>query len=542
MKKTSFIKDSVISISGVVLCKIIGLLYVVPFYAMISTTGGALYSYAYSIYALFLSLSTSGIPTAMSKIISEYSTLGYDKTKVKVYKLGLSLIVSLGFIAFIAMMIFAEPLAYMLIGDMQGGNTIEDISLVIRIISTALLIVPLLSVTKGFFQGEKNFKAAATANVIEQIARVVFLLVGCYLCLNVFDYDEKFAISIAVFSATIGAIVAYLYLLIKKRKLTNTNEKIVEKTEEKKLDTKYLLKQVILCAIPFIVIDMLKSAYGIVDALTVVRGMTMLGYNAEISELALSTFTTWGAKLTMIVISISIGLSISLIPNIAADNINNDQKKVNHKINLSIAALLFVTLPMTIGISFLAKPIWILFYSYNEVSISLFRFFIFCSASFAMYSVIISIGQTLNHTKQVFIALLSAFLLHFLSNIPLMYLFHNLGIPAYHGVSFGTVLTEIIPALYLLLYLRKKHNLNFKELRQNTFKIVISNMAMLTSLFVLSLIFKLDSLTKLGSLIEVIIYMIVGGVVYFIVSYKTGLIQNILGDKINKLKIKKVES
>lgn len=539
MKKTSFIKDSVISIAGVVICKIIGLLYVVPFYAMISTTGGALYSYAYSIYALFLSLSTSGIPTAMSKIISEYSTLGYEKTKVKVYKLGLGLIVGLGIIAFIAMMIFAEPLAYMLIGDMQGGNSIEDIALVIRIISTALLIVPLLSVTKGFFQGEKNFKAAATSNVIEQIARVVFLLVGCYLCLNFFKLEEKFAIGIAVFSATIGAIVAYLYLFIKKRKTTELKEKVLEKEEEKKLSTKYLLKQVIFCAIPFIVIDILKSAYGIVDALTVVRGMTMLGYNAEISELALSTFTTWGAKLTMIVISISVGLSISLIPNIAADNVNKDYKKVNHKINLSLAALLFVTLPMTIGISFLARPIWILFYSYNEISISLFRFFIFCSASFAIYSVIISIGQTLNHSKQVFITLLSAFLLHFLSNVPLMMLFHHLGLPAYHGVSLGTVLTELIPAGYLLFYLKKQHQLNFKELRKNTLKILLSNIAMFIGLVLLSLIFKIDSLSKFGSLIEVIVYMIVGIIIYFVVSYKSGLIQDILGDKINKFKKKR---
>lgn len=539
MKKTSFIKDSVISIAGVVICKIIGLLYVVPFYAMISTTGGALYSYAYSIYALFLSLSTSGIPTAMSKIISEYSTLGYEKTKVKVYKLGLGLIVGLGIIAFIAMMIFAEPLAYMLIGDMQGGNSIEDIALVIRIISTALLIVPLLSVTKGFFQGEKNFKAAATSNVIEQIARVVFLLVGCYLCLNFFKLEEKFAIGIAVFSATIGAIVAYLYLFIKKRKTSKLKEKVLEKEEEKKLSTKYLLKQVIFCAIPFIVIDILKSAYGIVDALTVVRGMTMLGYNAEISELALSTFTTWGAKLTMIVISISVGLSISLIPNIAADNVNKDYKKVNHKINLSIAALLFVTLPMTIGISFLARPIWILFYSYNEISISLFRFFIFCSASFAIYSVIISIGQTLNHSKQVFITLLSAFLLHFLSNVPLMMLFHHLGLPAYHGVSLGTVLTELIPAGYLLFYLKKQHQLNFKELRKNTLKILLSNIAMFIGLVLLSFIFKIDSLSKFGSLIEVIVYMIVGIIIYFVVSYKSGLIQDILGDKINKFKKKR---
>lgn len=540
MKKTSFVKDSVISIAGVVICKIIGLLYVVPFYAMISTTGGALYSYAYSIYALFLSLSTSGIPTAMSKIISEYSTLGYEKTKVKVYKLGLGLIVSLGIVAFIAMMIFAEPLAYMLIGNMQGGNTIEDIALVIRIISTALLIVPLLSVTKGYFQGEKNFKAAATANVIEQIARVVFLLVGCYLCLNTFKLEEKFAIGIAVFSATVGAIVAYLYLFIKKRKTIDVIEKEkVEEKEEKKLSTKYLLKQVIFCAIPFIVIDILKSAYGIVDALTVVRGMTMLGYDAEISELALSTFTTWGAKLTMIVISISVGLSISLIPNIASDNVSNNQKKVNHKINLSIAALLFVTLPMTIGISFLARPIWILFYSYNAVSIELFRFFIFCSVSFAIYSVIISIGQTLNHSKQVFITLLSAFLLHFLSNIPLMMLFHKLGLPAYHGVSFGTVLTELIPAAYLLLYLKKQHNLDFKELRKNSLKIILANIAMLVGLYLTTFIFKIDSLSKIGSLIEVIVYMLIGITLYFVVSYKTGLIQDILGEKLNKLKKKR---
>ena len=541
MKKTSFVKDSVISIAGVVICKIIGLLYVVPFYAMISTTGGALYSYAYSIYALFLSLSTSGIPTAMSKIISEYSSLGYDKTKIRVYKIGLFLIVSLGIIAFIAMMIFAKPLAYMLIGDMQGGNSIEDIALVIRIISTALLVVPLLSVTKGYFQGEKNFKAAATANIIEQITRVAFLLIGCYLCLKVFKYDEKFAIGIAVFSATVGAFVAYLYLFIKKKKLkVNSDEKDIKKIEaEEKLTSKFLLKQVIFCAVPFIIIDILKSAYGIIDALTVVRGMDMLGYNAYTSELALSTFTTWGAKLTMIVISISVGLSISLIPNIAADNVNNNHEKVNHKINLSLAALLFVTLPMALGISFLAKPIWILFYSYSEISIDIFKIFIFTSASFSIYSVIISIGQTLNHSKQVFITLLGAFMLKLALNIPFMMLFHHFGLPAYHGISITTILTELIPATYLLFYLRKQHKLSFKVLRKNTFKILISCTSMIIGLFLLSLIFKIDSFSKIGSLIEIIIYSIVGTLVYIIISYKTGLIKDILGSKINKLKKKK---
>lgn len=540
LKKNSFIKDSFISIAGVVACKVIGLLYVVPFYAMISTTGGALYSYAYSIYALFLSLSTSGIPAAMSKIISEYNTLGYNKTKVRIFKIGLAIIVALGIVGFILMMIFAEPLAYMLIGNMKGGNSIEDIALVVRIISTALLIVPLLSVTKGYFQGEKHFKAASLANVIEQIARVIFLLVGCYLTLKVFKLDERIAIGIAVAAATIGAIVSYFYLFFKMRKDKNefSAKNEVEKDEEKKLSTKYLLKQIINCAVPFIIIDLLKSAYGMVDALTVIRGMTYLGYSADVSELALSTFATWGAKLAMIVISISVGLTISLIPNIAADNIKGDHEKVNHKINLSIVALLFITLPMTVGISILAKPIWILFYSYNEVSIDIFKLFIYTAGSFAIYSVIINIAQTLNHTKQVLITLSLAFVLNLIGNIPFMFLCHKLGIAAYQGASICTLITELGPALYLLLYLKKKHKLDFSELKIKLLKVFGATISMIVSLYLLSLVYNLSSMTKLGSFIEVIVYMIVGSLVYFLVSYKTGLLKDILGDKLKKIGLK----
>ena len=75
-------EGSFIATFGIVLCKIIGLIYVIPFYAMISNTGAALYSYAYSIYAVFLSLSTSGIPIAMSKLVSEYNSLEYYYTNV----------------------------------------------------------------------------------------------------------------------------------------------------------------------------------------------------------------------------------------------------------------------------------------------------------------------------------------------------------------------------------------------------------------------------------------------------------------------------
>ena len=536
MKKSSFINDSFISIMGIVICKVIGLLYVIPFYAMISTTGGALYSYAYSIYTLFLSLSTSGIPAANSKLISEYDTLGYKKTTVNIFKVGFSIITVLGLVGFILMMIFAPQLAHLLIGKMKGGNTIADIATVVRIIATALLIVPALSVTKGYFQGKKMFKEASVANIIEQIARVAFLLIGCYLCLYKFNMGEKAAIGAAVFSATVGALVAYLYLVIKQKKdhLKISSKGIERKEEELKLDTKYLGKQLIATAIPFILIDVLKSAYGMVDALTVIRGMTYLGYSAKVSELALATFATWGAKLTMIVISISMGLTISLIPNIASDNIKGNKEGVNHKINLSIELLTFVTLPMAIGMSILGKPIWILFYSYNAVSISIFKFFIYTAASFAIYSVVINIAQTLNHTKQVLIALTSAFLLNLVGNIPWMIVVHKMGFGAYHGAIVSTLITELGPAILLLYYIKRKHGLKFKELYINMGKILISSFAMVAGLKLLSIVYPLSAMNRKGSIIEVIVYATVGGLIYLFFSYVTGLLKEMLGERLLK--------
>ena len=75
MKKDSFIKGALISTLCIVFSKILGIIYVIPFHAIIGTNGRALYSYAYSIYILFLNISTAGIPVAMSMIISEYIAL-----------------------------------------------------------------------------------------------------------------------------------------------------------------------------------------------------------------------------------------------------------------------------------------------------------------------------------------------------------------------------------------------------------------------------------------------------------------------------------
>ena len=120
MKKKNFIDGAIISTLCLIVCKILGLVYVIPFYRIIGSQGGALYRYAYSIYAVFLNLSTVGIPSAIAKIISEYDTLSFKYLKEKSYKIANKMLSTVGFISFVIMFLFSDVIANHIIGGVSG--------------------------------------------------------------------------------------------------------------------------------------------------------------------------------------------------------------------------------------------------------------------------------------------------------------------------------------------------------------------------------------------------------------------------------------
>ena len=146
MKKSTFIQGAFVATLGIVITKVLGILYVIPFYSIIGEKGGALYGYAYNIYLVFMAISSAGIPLAISKLISEYQTLGYYDAKQRAFKMGRQIAMTLGIICFIILFIFAPQISTAILGDLKGGNTIEDVTYVIRLISTAIIVVPVLSV------------------------------------------------------------------------------------------------------------------------------------------------------------------------------------------------------------------------------------------------------------------------------------------------------------------------------------------------------------------------------------------------------------
>lgn len=541
MRKNSFIQGAFIATFGIVISKILGMVYVIPFYSIIGDQGGALYGYAYSIYSIFLGISQAGIPLAISKIISEYNVLGYYDAKRRAFKLGKKTLMLLGIVCFVIMFLFAGVLADIIIGNVTGGNTKDDVTFVIRVISTAVLVVPLLSIYRGYLQGHKYIAPTSVSQVLEQIVRVFIIIFGSYAALKIFNLSLTTTVGIAVFSATAGALCSYFYLVFKVRKNKKVLEKETLKVDEPKITDKEIIQKILIYAFPFIMIDVFKSLINSVDVFMLVKVLVNgIGYTTTQAETIMSVVSTWGLKINMIIVSISTGLMVSLIPNLTSSFVKNDMVDVRKKINQTLQWLLFFTLPMTFGLSVLAKPVWTVFYGVSEYGPSVYQYYVFVALATTLFTVSITTLQLLKEYKRVFFGLLTGLLTNALLNIPLLYGFHKMGLPAYYGSITSTILGYLACSFMSLHYIGKKYQVNYEDTLKKVFNIILVTLIMVITLLLLKYIIPFNSTSRMINILIIIGYVIVGACVYFEIMFKTKLIYNIFGEEEIKKIVNKV--
>ena len=536
LKKNSFIQGAFIATLGIVISKILGIIYVIPFYAIIGDQGGALYGYAYNIYSIFLGISQAGLPLAMSKLISEYNTLGYYETKEKIYKVGKTFLNILGVICFLILFIFAPQIADLIIGGVTDGNSPEDIIFVIRIISTAILVVPILSVSRGYLQGHKFITPTPVSQIIEQVVRVLIIVIGSYLMLRVFNFPLRTAVGCAVFAATVGAICSYLYIYVKiKKNKEQFNVKSIKK--EPNLSTKKILKMLIIYAIPFVMIDLFRSIYNSVDVITLVKSLVNnFGYLTKDAETVMSVISTWGLKLNMIIISVVSGIMTSLIPNLTSSFVSGDMKDVNKKINQTLQIILCISLPMTIGLSFITTPVWNVFYGMSTYGEITYRYLVFVAFATTLFTATTTTMQLLKEYKMVFFTLIIGLLIKSALNIPLMYLFNNLGIYPFYGAITATILGFVTSAIISTIHIKRKFNIDYKTTMLEAKNIIFGVILMLAVMFATTYIIPLKVEGRLLSFVIAVIYALIGGTVYLIYTYKTKTLENVFGKKfLNKI-------
>lgn len=533
IRKSSFIKGAFIATLGIVLTKILGIIYVIPFHAVIGERGGALYGYAYTIYLLFMSLSSAGIPLAISKIVSEYQTLGYYNAKRRAFIIGKKIALLLGFICFLLLLLFSPWIAHAVLGDLSGGNTISDVTLVIRVVASALLFVPVLSIYRGYFEGHRFMEAPSFSQVLEQLVRVFVIVLGSFLALKVFDLSITTAVGIAVFGATAGAIAAYLYLLYKKNKNNSKFNEKIRPVNEPIITNKQIFKKIVIYAVPFILIDVFKSLYNYIDMVTVVEGLVQYAnFSVTDAETIMSMLSTWGAKFNMIVLSISTGIIISLIPNLTTSVVKKDYDDINHKINQAFSILLFFTLPMTLGISFLADSIWTVFYGASEYGPSVLSYFIFVGFMIGLFTSTVSIIQVLKDYKTVIWSLVIGVVLKFLLNDNLIMAFYKMGLPAYYGVITASLLGYFVSFMICIMRLKFKYKINYENLTKNLIDTICGSMLMIVGLFLVNLILPSTD-SRIIHLVYIVIYVAVGALIYIVYMWNTKSMKRIFGNRLN---------
>lgn len=532
MKKSNFVKGAFIATAGIVITKILGILYVIPFHAIIGEKGGALYGYAYTIYLLFMSLSSAGIPLAISKIVSEYQTLGYYDAKKRAFVIGKRIALLLGVICFIILMIFAPFIAKAVLGDLVGGNKISDVTFVIRVISTAILIVPVLSIYRGYFEGHRFMSSPSISQVIEQIARIIVIVLGSFLMLKVFKLSLTSAVGVAVFGTTIGALTSYIYLVEKKYKNKQKFNEKIRPVNEPIITNKDIFKKIIIYSFPLIMIDLFKSLYNYIDMTTVVKGLVNYArFTVEDAEIVMSMLSTWANKFNMIILAVSTGIIVSLIPNLTQSVVKDDKKDINIKINQSLNILLFLAIPMSIGISFLSKPIWTLFYGESLYGPSILSYYIFSGLILGLFTATISIVQVLKDYKMVFWSLFIGVFLKFFLNNNLISAFYKMGLPAYYGVITASIIGYLVSFIICLITLHYKYNVNYESVVKNLIDIISGSMVMTITLFLLKFIIPITSSIRFINLFIVLIYVLIGGLIYIVFMYKLGMVKRIFGNK-----------
>ena len=418
--ENQFIRGTFFLTAASLISKILGFIYIIPFTALVGTQGYVLYKYAYGPYTILLSISTIGLPLAVSKFVSKYNEIGNYKVGLTLLRYGMYLMVISGAIAFTALYLSAPFLAGILIDpNEQTGNSIEDVIYVIRLVSFALLIIPAMSIFRGYFQGSQSMGPSALSTVVEQVVRIVFILAGAYVTIHILNSSHTNAVGVATFAAFIGGVAGFIVLLIvffKRRNLIKRQRDMSPNNADIKV--KPMFKELIGYAIPFVITGLAIPIYQNIDTFTINKLFQSIGYNLNEAE-TINSVIGLAQILVMVPVSLATAFGMSLIPGIISAFISGRIQEVQSKISQTIQILLFFTLPAAMGLTILGKPIFTMVFGLEnspELGGGILQWYALAAVVFALFTVTAAIMQGINEQKKLIVGIIFGVLLKIVLN------------------------------------------------------------------------------------------------------------------------------
>jgi O-antigen/teichoic acid export membrane protein len=548
MPQSRLLRGTFILSAATFFTKFIGLIFIIPFAALVGPKGLALYGYAYVPYTIILSMATAGVPMAVSKFVSKYNTLGDYETGRRLFRSGMFLMTLSGFAAFLVLFFLAPVLAPLVLDPdsiTKQSNSTDDVVTVIRLVSLALIAVPPMSLMRGYFQGFQSMGPTAVSQVVEQIVRIGFILIGAALVLYVFNGTVTTAVGMATLAAFVGALGGFAVLIWywRKRK-RHLDRQIAQGRTNSNLPLKSMYKELVTYAVPFTIVGLAIPLYQLVDQLTVNHTLTSVGYKLGEAEDVFANLNQYTQKLIMIPVSLATALSVTLVPTITHSFISGKFGRMHHQMTQAFQIVLFLTIPAAVGLSVLAYSVYGALYWSDHVHLlhlggQILRWYAPTALLFAIFSTSAAILQGINQQKFAIFSLLVGLLLKMVFNPWLLTVFHGIG--AILATDIGYICSIIVN----LLVIRAYAGYRLKFIMKRGLLILIFSAIMAVAVWLVTWPFQHgDAVPKshFGALITMVIGVIAGVGCYFWLAYRSNLAGQIFGNRFSFLKRRKGES
>ncbi|WP_201318112.1 polysaccharide biosynthesis protein [Paenibacillus sp. EPM92] len=362
--KDSLVKGTLILTLAALVARALGVVQRIPLVYLLGDIGMAAYGIAFNLYSVLLVVATAGIPSALSKMISERTSLGRHEEADRIYKAALLFALAAGVVMTVLMYAAAPYFAESIVNPQAA--------LPIRAIAPALLLFPLIAIMRGYFQGRRMMMPNGISQIIEQIFRVATSVALAYLLLG---HSLDAAVAGASFGGVMGSIAAAAVMLYYALRLKRSDRSermaavpaaqaaaesganaAAPASASAPLAFRAIYGQLFKLSVPIVIFSMTVTLIYTIDS-SIVTLLLKDRFGEEPAREILGILTGRAQSLAGIPIILAVALSQSIVPIISAAYSQKDMKQVSEQTAKVLQLSLLSGLPMVLLIALAARPL-----------------------------------------------------------------------------------------------------------------------------------------------------------------------------------------
>lgn len=351
-KKETFMQGVITLIFSQVLIKLLGLIYTLYLTNRegFGDKGNGIVAAGYQIYAMLLTISSIGVPNAISKLVSERIAVGDHKGGHRIFKIAFATFAIIGLVGSLLLFFGANTIA-------NSWLQIPEAEMTLVALSPAIFFVAISSVMRGYFNARQNIKATARSQSLEQVFKTTLTIILVEIIAIISNASTQWMAGGATLATTLATFAGfgylYLYYKVRSKEIATEIKSTVNYKYERVVS---IIKKILMVSIPIALTAIMSSLNKNIDSFTVVRSLKQ--FMSE--DMAISQYGILGGKvdmLTSLPLSINVAFATALVPAISAAKARKDKNTITQKTSFSLLTSMLIGLPCTIGMCLFAGPI-----------------------------------------------------------------------------------------------------------------------------------------------------------------------------------------